>query len=97
MSKLIFRVLGCVLLLVGILAVGNRSQLLKETVLAQTTIQLQQVVGGLAFPVFITSSRDGTNRLFILERAGKIQLLLPGTSAPAATDRAGRSPRTSTT
>ena len=85
MSKLIFRVLGCVLLLVGILAVGNRSQLLKETVLAQTTIQLQQVVGGLAFPVFITSSRDGTNRLFILERAGKIQLLLPGASAPAAT------------
>ncbi len=84
MFKFVFRSLGCLLLLVGILAIGNRSQLLKETVLAQTTIQLQPVVSGLAFPVFVTSSRDGTNRLFILERAGKIQLLMPGASAVSA-------------
>lgn len=84
MFKFVFRSLGGLLLLVVVLAIGNRTHLLNETALAQTTIQLQQVVGGLAFPVFVTSSRDGTNRLFILERAGKIQLLLPGASAPSA-------------
>lgn len=84
MFKFVFRALGCLLLLVCILAIGNRSQLLKETVLAQTTIQLQPVVTGLAFPVFVASSRDGTNRLFILERAGKIQLLMPGASTLSA-------------
>ncbi|MBP6821200.1 MAG: PQQ-dependent sugar dehydrogenase, partial [Acidobacteria bacterium] len=85
MFKFAFRMLCCLLLLGGVVAVGNRSRLMVETVSAQTTIQLQPFVSGLAFPVFVTSARDSSNRLFILERAGKIQLLTPGATAPLAT------------
>ena len=35
--------------------------------------------------LFITSARDGGNRLFVLERAGLIRILEPGSPAPAPT------------
>ncbi len=85
MFKIAFQALLCLLLIGSIWIWGTRSQLLNETVSAQTTIQLQSFVSGLAFPVFITNARDGSHRLFILERAGKIQLLTPGASTPLAT------------
>ncbi|MFN0107571.1 MAG: PQQ-dependent sugar dehydrogenase [Blastocatellia bacterium] len=85
MFKFVFRALYCLLLLGGVVIVGNRSRLVNETVSAQTTIQLQPFVSGLAFPVFVTSARDSSNRLFILERAGRIRLLTPGDVTPLPT------------
>lgn len=85
MFKFILRAACCVLLIGIAWFCGNRSGALNKTVFAQTTIQLQPFVSGLAFPVFVTSARDNSNRLFILERAGKIQLLTPGNSAPQST------------
>ncbi|MGH9802027.1 MAG: PQQ-dependent sugar dehydrogenase [Blastocatellia bacterium] len=85
MLKFSVRVLCCLLLAGCALAIGNRSRWFDNVASAQTTIQLQQFVGGLAFPVFVTSARDGSNRLFILERTGKIQLMTPGTTAPLPT------------
>ncbi|MEW6125858.1 MAG: PQQ-dependent sugar dehydrogenase [Acidobacteriota bacterium] len=49
---------------------------------AATQIELEPVVGGLSRTVYITHSRDGSNRLFILEQAGRILVLQPGASTP---------------
>jgi glucose/sorbosone dehydrogenase/all-beta uncharacterized protein len=45
-------------------------------------IQLSTVVSGLASPVFVGHAGDGLNRLFILEQAGIIKVLQPGSSTP---------------
>src|SRR6059036_566009 len=50
--------------------------------LPATTIQLEPVVSGLSSPLFVTSSRDGTNRLFIVEKPGTIKVLQPGSTTP---------------
>jgi glucose/arabinose dehydrogenase len=38
------------------------------------TIKLTKVTGGLSKPVFVTSARDGTSRLFIVEQTGRIRI-----------------------
>jgi glucose/arabinose dehydrogenase len=45
-------------------------------------IQLVPVASGLAQPVFVGHAGDGTGRLFIVERAGVIKVLQPGSSTP---------------
>ena len=45
-------------------------------------IQLQSVVTGLSNPLYVTHARDGSNRLFILEQAGRILVLQPGATTP---------------
>lgn len=84
MRNFVLRVFCCALLFGSVLALANRSNFL-EVASAQTTIQLQQFVGGLAFPVFVTGSRDGSNRLFVIERAGKVLVMPPGAIAPLGT------------
>src|SRR5215510_1292604 len=49
---------------------------------AQPIIQLQLVSSGLSSPVFVTSARDGSNRLFIVEQGGVIKMLQQGSSTP---------------
>jgi glucose/arabinose dehydrogenase len=46
-------------------------------------ISLEAVVEGLDVPVFVTHAGDGSNRLFILEKVGRIQLLQDGQVADA--------------
>lgn len=46
------------------------------------TIQLQLVLAGLSSPVLVTNAGDGSNRLFIVEQTGRIQVLAPDTTAP---------------
>lgn len=48
----------------------------------QTQIKLEPVLENLDQPLFITGARDGSNRLFIVERPGRIKVLLPGTASP---------------
>ena len=45
-------------------------------------IALEPVLTGLSAPVYVTSARDGTNRLFIVEQGGRIKLLASGNSTP---------------
>ncbi|MEP7340054.1 MAG: PQQ-dependent sugar dehydrogenase [Acidobacteriota bacterium] len=85
MRNLVLRVFCCVMVFVGTLAFANRSRLLNETVSAQATIQLQPFVSGLAKPVFMTSARDGSNRIFIIEQSGRILVMLPGETTPNKT------------
>src|ERR1044071_9076496 len=47
---------------------------------AITAIQLQLVLSGLSNTVYVTNSHDGTNRLFIIEKAGVIRVAQPGAS-----------------
>ena len=42
------------------------------------TIALDQVAGGFDSPTQITSARDGTNRLFVVEQRGVIKAIAPG-------------------
>jgi glucose/arabinose dehydrogenase len=58
---------------------------LKNTTSAQTTIQLIPVANGLSSPVYVTSARDGSNRLFIVEQTGSVKVLTPGAAAPLQT------------
>ncbi|HSE97833.1 MAG TPA: PQQ-dependent sugar dehydrogenase, partial [Blastocatellia bacterium] len=46
-------------------------------------VALEQVLSGLNSPVYVTGARDGTNRLFIVEQPGRIQVLQPGSTTPA--------------
>ena len=48
---------------------------------ALAAIQLQPVLTGLSSPLYVTSARDGTNRLFIVEQGGRILVLQPGATA----------------
>jgi glucose/arabinose dehydrogenase len=46
------------------------------------TIKLLPVLTGLSSPVFVTTARDGSNRLFVVEQGGVIKVLQPGSSSP---------------
>ncbi len=50
--------------------------------LGSMSIQLEPVLSGLTSPVYVTSAKDGTNRLFIVEQAGRILVLQPGATTP---------------
>ena len=47
-------------------------------------IQITPVVSGLSSPVFVGNAGDGSNRLFIVEQGGIIQVLQPGASTTTA-------------
>lgn len=49
-----------------------------ETVLDPANLQFIQVTDGLSQPVFITHAGDGSGRLFVLERAGRIRIIKDG-------------------
>jgi glucose/arabinose dehydrogenase len=68
-GKLAVGVLGC---LVGLL----------PWVPLAFAIELQSLLTGLSSPVYVTHSRDGTNRLFIVEQPGRIKVLQPGATLP---------------
>src|SRR5215510_113311 len=48
-----------------------------------STIALEPVLSGLSSPLYVTSARDRSNRLFIVEQGGRIKVLEPGSSAPS--------------
>jgi hypothetical protein len=50
--------------------------------LSTAALQLDPFLSGLTSPVLITNARDGTNRLFIVEQAGIIKVLQPGSTTP---------------
>jgi uncharacterized protein (TIGR03437 family) len=56
----------------------------RESVTAQPAIQFIPVASGLTSPLYITHSRDGSGRLFIVEQPGRILVLPPGATSPLA-------------
>lgn len=55
-----------------------------QPVPAPPTIRLQPFLSGLSSPVLITSAKDGTRRLFVLQQGGIIKVVQPGSNT--ATD-----------
>lgn len=50
---------------------------------SEGAIQLLPVLQGLSSPVYVTSAHDGSQRLFVVEQPGRIQVLASGASAPS--------------
>src|SRR5215813_2757151 len=85
MNKFTFRFL-CILVFVTILVFsGRRFAGLNNATSAQAMIQLIPVASGLSSPLYVTSARDGSNRLFIVEQTGSVKVLTPGAAAPLQT------------
>ena len=77
-------ILSCVLSLVAVTAAGlapaataARAQD-QNDFKAPTATQLVTVLSGLSNTVFVTHAHDGTNRLFIIEKVGRIRVAQPG-------------------
>lgn len=51
-------------------------------IFAQSISLVPYITTGLSRPVFMTSARDGTNRLFIVEQEGVIKVVQPGSTTP---------------
>lgn len=62
-----------------------QSPIFSDIASAQSSIQLVQILSGLSSPVYVTSARDGSNRLFIVEQPGRIKILPPGATATLPT------------
>lgn len=85
MRKFLVR-FSCVLMLAAAAwFLANRFTNLNDAASAQSAIQLITVLTGQSSPVYITTARDGSNRLFIVEQAGRIKILPPGATAPLPT------------
>src|SRR5215471_5422921 len=52
----------------------------EDRIAVPEAVQLQSIITGLSNPVYVTSAHDGSNRLFILEQAGRIRVVQPGAS-----------------
>jgi hypothetical protein len=50
---------------------------------ATASIQLEPVLDNLVAPIYVTHAHDGSNRLFIVEQAGRIKVVVPGAATPA--------------
>lgn len=85
MNKSVFRFLSISILAAALVFSPHCIVRLNNTVSAQAVVQLIPVLTGLQTPVYVTNARDGSNRLFILEKAGRIRLRLPGDAAPLPT------------
>ena len=46
-------------------------------------VTLEPVLSSLSSPVLVTNARDGSNRLFVVEQPGRIQVLQPGALTPS--------------
>jgi uncharacterized protein (TIGR03437 family) len=91
MHKIIFRLL-CGVTALGFLALavslsdkplGMESKIVSAQ--TQPDIELKPVAIGLSSPLYLTSARDGSGRLFIVERPGVIRVMLPGATSPLTT------------
>jgi glucose/arabinose dehydrogenase len=98
--KRVFPVLALVALLFPLyLAAGptragsSLSIIHRDTLPAIPQIDLELVLTDLDQPLYVTGAGDGSNRLFIVERPGRIKVLSPGANAPTVfldiTERVG--------
>ncbi|MEP7039518.1 MAG: PQQ-dependent sugar dehydrogenase, partial [Acidobacteriota bacterium] len=56
---------------------------LSLSISAQTpSVKLDPFLSGLSSPVFLTNAKDGTNRIFVVEKGGIIKVVQPGSTTP---------------
>ena len=50
---------------------------------AQTpSVRLESFLSGLSSPIFLTNAKDGSNRIFVVQRGGIIKVVQPGSTTP---------------
>jgi uncharacterized protein (TIGR03437 family) len=87
MQQHIFR-LFCVSAALGVIALGvgcNGMKLRVKSDTAPTDTRLVLLADGLSSPLYLTNARDGSGRLFILERPGRIRVIRRGENSPIET------------
>jgi hypothetical protein len=72
--SLLARVIAAGLVLISSAVVGRAE--------AAGPVHLELVLSGLSEPVYVTSARDGSNRLFVVEQGGVIKVIQPGSTTP---------------
>src|SRR3954454_14731478 len=75
-NRLLVSTLAVSLIAVGLYA--GRFDSAPKVASAATTIALTPHVSGLSQPLAMTQPNDGTNRFFIVERTGRIRIMLNG-------------------
>ena len=75
-TRLAFSVLGLTLLLLSAGWIG--AAFASATAPAAGVVGVQQVVGGLDQPVYVTHAGDGSGRLFVVEKAGTVRIVRQG-------------------
>jgi glucose/arabinose dehydrogenase len=60
--------------------VAIRSEHERQTPESTPSPTMQLLVTGLSSPVYVTNAHDGSNRLFVLEQAGRIKVVQPGSN-----------------
>jgi glucose/arabinose dehydrogenase len=84
MLKRTLLILSCVWSLVAVTAAGLAPAVAtaraqdRNDFKAPTATQLVTVLSGLSNTVFVTHAHDGTNRLFVIEKVGRIRVAQPG-------------------
>jgi glucose/arabinose dehydrogenase len=69
-------------LFIGLSVYGSKAATSVKWRFAAASIQLEQVVSGRDQPLYVTNAGDGSNRLFIVEKPGRIKVLQPGSATP---------------
>src|SRR2546423_795237 len=85
MRKVLFAVLFFILVAVLCLAVLQAAAHTRPTARPQrttATAPLVTVLSGLSGPGYVSNAHDGSNRLFVVEQAGRIKVLQPGAATP---------------
>src|ERR671937_452631 len=59
-------------------AAPRTGALAPSSVAAASTVTLTQVLSGFSQPLFVTHAGDGSKRLFVVERGGKIKVVVNG-------------------
>jgi glucose/arabinose dehydrogenase len=77
-TRIMRSLLAVVCVVCSLLVLAGQSRVGAETVLDPANLRFTEVTGGLSQPVFITNAGDGSGRLFILERAGRIRIVKNG-------------------
>ena len=85
MRKVLFAALFFMLVAVLCLAVLQAAANTRPTARPQETTASAPrvtVLSGLSGPVYVTHAHDGSNRLFVVEQAGRIKVLQSGAATP---------------
>ena len=86
-SSILFTVLAVTVLILPVNAAPRSSSITslgtdQMSGLDSSNFIFQQVAGGLSLPVFITNAADGSGRIFVVEKAGRIKILNNGSILP---------------
>src|SRR5688572_28915689 len=80
--SIFYRFLASVIPLVIFMNVSRQPSTAPEAVFNPSNVVFREAMSGLTQPIFITHPGDGSNRLFVVERAGIIRVFKDGSLLP---------------